>query len=289
MKQDKHRRRFFQDLNGAVSYRTVKRWCKMIWKIGVIDLSKPSACHRTVHTKAAIQKIKRKSKGDKRISCRKLAFEMDMSFSNAYTILRKDLKMKPYKNKLLNRYWRMSIKLNGKNSPIGREKKFQKEDTMRILFPMKKRLILTVSITVKMIVYGPLIGRKKIGEVKKKIARKISTKSDGMISCMLRGRCAPCSIWKRHSPSSSLHQESTACRSTIRKQSIWKQLDLPTRQRNTTYSPRDARMVLPTFSIISWQRIHGQRIVPIWIVWITAFGTNSLRPSIGIKWHRKVH
>ena len=90
-------KKIFEDLNGAVSYRTVKRWCKMIRKTGAIDLSKPSACHRTVHTKAAIQKIKRKSKGSKRISCRKLALEMDMSFSSAYRILRKDLKMKPYK------------------------------------------------------------------------------------------------------------------------------------------------------------------------------------------------
>ena len=93
----------FQDLNGAVSYRTVKRWCKMIRETGAIDLSKPSGGHRTVRTKAAIQKIKRKSKGDKRISCRKLALEMDMSFSSIYRILRKDPKMKPYK-KLLNRY-----------------------------------------------------------------------------------------------------------------------------------------------------------------------------------------
>ena len=61
-------KKIFQDLNGAVSYRTVKRWCKMIRKTGAIDLSKPSACHRTVHTKAIIQKIKRKSKSGKRIS-----------------------------------------------------------------------------------------------------------------------------------------------------------------------------------------------------------------------------
>ena len=52
-------KKIFRDLNGAVSYRTVKRWCKMIRKNGVIDLSKPSGCHRTVYTKAAIQKIKR--------------------------------------------------------------------------------------------------------------------------------------------------------------------------------------------------------------------------------------
>ena len=30
MKHDKHRRRFFKNLNGVVSYTTVKRWCKMI-------------------------------------------------------------------------------------------------------------------------------------------------------------------------------------------------------------------------------------------------------------------
>ena len=88
-------KKIFEDLNGAVSYPTVKRWCKMIQETGAIDLSKLSACHRTVRRKAAIQKIKRKSKGDKRISCRKLALEMDMSFSSAYRVLMKDLKIKP--------------------------------------------------------------------------------------------------------------------------------------------------------------------------------------------------
>ena len=90
-------KKIFEDLNGAASYRTVKRWRKMIRKTGAIDLSKPSGCHRTVRTKAAIQKIKRKSKGGKRISCRKLALEINMSFSSAYRILQKALKMKPYK------------------------------------------------------------------------------------------------------------------------------------------------------------------------------------------------
>ena len=90
-------KKIFEDLNGAVSYPTVKRWCKVIGKAGAIDLSKPSGCHRTVHTKAALQKIKRKLKGGKRISWRKLALEMDMSFSSAYRILSKDLKKKPYK------------------------------------------------------------------------------------------------------------------------------------------------------------------------------------------------
>ena len=50
----------FDDLNVAVSYLTVKRWCKMIRETGAIDLSKSPSCHRTVRTKAPLQKIKRK-------------------------------------------------------------------------------------------------------------------------------------------------------------------------------------------------------------------------------------
>ena len=61
------------------------------------DILKPSGCRRTVRTKAPIQIVKRKSKESKRISCRKPVLEMDMSFSSAYRIFRKDLKMKPYK------------------------------------------------------------------------------------------------------------------------------------------------------------------------------------------------
>ena len=47
-------KKVFQDLNGAMSSPTVKRWRKMIRKTGTIDSSEPSGCHRTVHTKAAI-------------------------------------------------------------------------------------------------------------------------------------------------------------------------------------------------------------------------------------------
>ena len=97
-------KKILENLNGAVSYRTVKRWCKMIRETRAIDVSTSFACHTTVGTKAAIQKMKRKSKGGKRISCRKLALEMDMSFSGVYKIVRKDLKMKPYEKEILNRY-----------------------------------------------------------------------------------------------------------------------------------------------------------------------------------------
>ena len=89
-------KKIFEDLNGEVSYPAVKRWYQMIRETGAIDLSKPSGYHRTVRTKAPIQKIKRKSKDGKRISCRKLALEMKISFSSVYRILRKDLKIKPY-------------------------------------------------------------------------------------------------------------------------------------------------------------------------------------------------
>ena len=150
--------------------------CKMIPKTGAIDLSKPSACHRTVHTNAAIQKIKRKSKSGKRIFCRKLAFEMDMSFSSAYRIVRKDLKMKTYKINveppLKNEY-----KTQRKKFANWVRKEFRKEDTMRILFSdEKKSLILTVSMTVKMIVYGSLIRRKQIGEVKQNSKESLQKK-----------------------------------------------------------------------------------------------------------------
>ena len=48
----------FEDFNDAVSYPTVKRRCKIIRETDAIDVSKPFGCHRTVHTKAPIQKLK---------------------------------------------------------------------------------------------------------------------------------------------------------------------------------------------------------------------------------------
>ena len=109
----------------------------MIREPGAIDLSKPSDYHRTVHTNGGIQRIKRKSKGGKRISCRKLVLEIDMSFSSAYRILRKDLKMKPCKItvKLL---LKDEHKAQRKRLANWTRKKFWKEDTMRIVFPDEK-------------------------------------------------------------------------------------------------------------------------------------------------------
>ena len=130
-------KKIFEDLSGSVSYRTVKRWWKMTRKTGAIHLSKSSTCHRTVHTKVPIQKIKRKSKGRKRISWRKLALEMDMSFSNAYRIFRKDLKMKPYK-RTVESLLKDEHKAQRKKFTNWARKKFRKEDTMRIFFSDEK-------------------------------------------------------------------------------------------------------------------------------------------------------
>ena len=51
-------KKIFEDLNNAVSYPTVKRWCKVIEKASAI----PFTYHRTVRTKANIQKLKRREK-----------------------------------------------------------------------------------------------------------------------------------------------------------------------------------------------------------------------------------
>ena len=109
----------------------------MIRETGAIDLSKLSTCHRTVHTKAAIQKIKRKSKDGKRFSCRKLVLEVDMTFSSAYRILEEDLKMKLYK-KTVEPLLKDEHKVQQKEFANWARKKFWKEDTTRILFSDEK-------------------------------------------------------------------------------------------------------------------------------------------------------
>ena len=109
----------------------------MILENGTIDLSKPSCCHRTVRTKVAIQKTKRRSKGGKRISWRKLSLEMDISFSSAYRILRKDLKMKPYKINV-EPPLKDEHKTQRKKFANWARKEFRKQDTMRILFSNEK-------------------------------------------------------------------------------------------------------------------------------------------------------
>ena len=180
----------FQDLNGAVSYRTVKRWCKVIRKTGAIDLSKPSTCHRTFRTKAAIQKIKRKSKSGKRISYRELALEMDMSFSSAYRILRKDLKMKPYKV-TVEPILKDEHKTQRKKFAIWARKNLSKEDTMRILFSDEKMFDVDGICTNQNDRIWAVNREEANRRSRKKTATKVCRKSDDMVSRVLRGCCAP--------------------------------------------------------------------------------------------------
>ena len=137
----------------------------------------------------------------------------------------------------------MSIKLRGKKLPIGREK-----DTMRILFSGEKMFDLDG-------IYNS--GNDRIWAVNREEAnRRGGKKQQGNFAEKVMVWLAVCSegvtpLVLFEKGTLDHHQESTACCSTIRKQRIWKQLDLPTRQQNTTCSPRDERIVFPTFSFIS--------------------------------------
>ncbi|CAF1611186.1 unnamed protein product [Rotaria magnacalcarata] len=58
--------KIFNDLNGSVSYRTIRRWCKMIRERGSIDLSHPPGRPPIVRTKAMIRKVKHHCKRKRR-------------------------------------------------------------------------------------------------------------------------------------------------------------------------------------------------------------------------------
>ena len=80
----------------------------------------------------------------------------------------------------------------------------------------------------------------------------------------MRGRYTPCFVWKRHS------QESTACCSMIRKHQQGKGI---------AHTHQETQEWCCQYFL---RRIHAHRFESFWII---AFGTNSLRPSTGIKWH----
>ena len=88
----------------------------------------------------------------------------------------------------------MSIKLSGNNSPIGREKRFRKEDTMRTLSPDEKMFDLDGIYNRQNDCIWAVNREGANRRGGKKIATNVSKKSDGMISRILRGRCVPCSV-----------------------------------------------------------------------------------------------
>ena len=146
--------KIFRDLNSAISLSTIERWCRRIREVGTIDLVNPRGCSRTIWTKAAIQKIKRRLNRRKSLSSRKLARELSISRSSVPRILKNDLELRVYemqKEPLLtdeHKEKRMKfanwIRTN-----------FQKENKMNILcFQMRKCSTLMESITYIMTEYG---------------------------------------------------------------------------------------------------------------------------------------
>ena len=89
--------KIFRDLNGAISLSTIERCCKRICKVGAIDLVDPRDCSRTIRTKAAIQKIKRRLNRRKPLSSGKSARELGISRSSVWRILKNDLELREYK------------------------------------------------------------------------------------------------------------------------------------------------------------------------------------------------
>ena len=130
-------KKIFRDLNGAVSYRTIRRWRTMITNTGSLDLSKPTGCPRTVRTKQAIQKAKNRFKGSKTVSCRKLAASLTISRSSASRIIKEDLKLKSYKV-IIEPLLTDEHKTKRKVFANWVRNHYRKEDTMRFLFSDEK-------------------------------------------------------------------------------------------------------------------------------------------------------
>ncbi|CAF1561771.1 unnamed protein product, partial [Adineta steineri] len=90
-----------RDLNGAISYDTVRRWCNMIEKTGAIQLSVPPGPPRFIRTKQVIEKVKNRLKCKKKVSSRILAHELSISRTSVRRILRNDLQYHAYKMRVV--------------------------------------------------------------------------------------------------------------------------------------------------------------------------------------------
>ena len=60
--------KIFEDLNGFVSSRTIRRWCKMVRETGTINLSHSLARPRIIRTRGMIQKEKKRMKRKKSVN-----------------------------------------------------------------------------------------------------------------------------------------------------------------------------------------------------------------------------
>lgn len=127
----------FQELEGEISLKTIRRWCKMIGETGSIDLRTSSGRKRTARSKENVRTVKRLLKGKKKMTVRKLAEKLEISYGSAQTILAKDLKLKPYKKRVVPN---LSVEQKRKRVNFYHwvKNNFSKSDTERILFSDEK-------------------------------------------------------------------------------------------------------------------------------------------------------
>ena len=129
--------KIFEDLNGFVSSRTIRRWCKMVREIGTVNLSHSLARPRIIRAKGMIQKVRKRMKRKNRVSVRKLVDELDISNKSFVRILKQDLGYRSYKKTVepaltdFEKSKRMKF-VNWMRHNVG------KEDTLRILFSDEK-------------------------------------------------------------------------------------------------------------------------------------------------------
>lgn len=129
--------KIYDDLNGAVSLRTIKNWCKMLRETGAIELRTPPGRPRTVRTKEFVQKVKRRVKRKKGVTTRKLAAELDASETTTRRCLKEDLRFFPYK-KIVQPMLPLGHKKKRVKFGNWVRKRYRKSDTMRILFSDEK-------------------------------------------------------------------------------------------------------------------------------------------------------
>ena len=129
--------KIFEDLNGFVSSRTIRRWCKMVRETGTINLSHFLGRPRIIRTKGMIQKVKKRMKRKKRVSIRKSAGELDISNGSVVGILKQDLGYRSYKKKVEPALTDFEKSKRMKFANWVRYN-FRSEDTLRILFSNEK-------------------------------------------------------------------------------------------------------------------------------------------------------
>ena len=137
MKKDEPSTKIFEDLNVFVSSRTIRRLCKMVREPGSINLSRSLSRLRIITTKGIIQKVRKRMKGKKRVSVRKLAGELDISNGSLVRILKQDLGYRSCKKRVQPALTDFEKSKRMKFANWVRHN-FRKEDTLIILFSDEK-------------------------------------------------------------------------------------------------------------------------------------------------------